>query len=278
MSDTLIAIILTVVVIIILFSLLLNLRRKNLDFQLNQLSSDTSTCQGSWSNWSECSSTCNGTQKRVFNLSQQSLNNGDKCPEPQIQSCNMTCLDPTNINKFFVGNQTELAVPTHPTTIASTNTNNAYICAQTCLNDPICEAYGWVTDTGRCDLYDFRSAALLDFEQGGLPNYQIGVQVAESRKIVDESSFNKVFNRDNQSQFGPTLDPLTSALGARIGGGGIDEYTCGELCLDDSSCVSYGYFTDTNVCDLYYTKQTQVGQPIWKNYRVGKKRSAGHWN
>ncbi len=284
MSETVVVIVLTVLIIVIIISLLLSIRRVNLYSDYSSTISSSKNldgpqdCEGEWSDWSDCSSGCQGTRTRVFNVSQEPSGNGKKCPLSETEECNKICLNQSNLDQFFVGNQVGLAIPTSSTNLSSSQTDNPYECAQQCLNNTKCEAYGWVTDNGRCDLFDFNSASLLDFnnsESMGLPNYQVGVQIAEGKRITNDDSLNKLFDKSNQAQFGPSLnnkDSLVSRTAA-----GISEYTCAELCNDDETCVSYGYFTDSAVCDLYHTKQTQIGQPAWPNYRVGKKKSAGTW-
>lgn len=244
------------------------------------LSNDPVDCKGSWTNWSECTTACNGEQTRKFVVEQQALNGGKECPTKETQSCNTVCLTNENLETYFIGNEPGIALPTYTNSMSSCAATNNIDCAQRCVNNPHCEAYGFVADTGRCDLFDFTSASLLEFGDGqnpiGWPNYIVGVRLDNRRKIKDDESLNKYFDTSNQSQFGPAIDRTQPALSTRVASG-LDLYTCTELCNDDKTCVAYGYFTDSMVCDLYHNKLTQKGQVKWKNYKVGKKRIAGYW-
>lgn len=267
---------------ILLYLLLRILKTKNLMKQTGtNLSSNSSEnkCMGIWSDWSVCSDDCNGTQTRIFTLDQSSDVNAN-CPMIDTRKCNTTCINKENLNNYFMGNESNIALPTKSTNLTSSYETDAYKCAQKCMNDPLCEAYGWSNTTGKCDLLDIYAASMLEFGDGFTPigwsDYHVGVKIDKKRNVKDDETLQQYFDISNQAQFGPSVDKGKTTISTRIPVE-IDMYSCAELCNDDSTCVSYGYYTDSHICDLYHTKQTQLGQPVWNNYRVGKKKNIGEW-
>jgi hypothetical protein len=219
-------------------------------------------CDGTWGEWGDCTKPCDGTRTRLFTPKDTT---NLVCFKSETQSCNTECkVDDKNIHQLFVGNTKNIPKPNMDPYL-KVSSGSIFDCAKLCGSDPKCKVYSMTGNM--CNLYSD-----ISFEDGWSDTKTtVGVKLPGQRLINNDIDLQKHFKLGDNRNFSFPTDVHGDRTDKRSYIDKVDKYTCAELCKNNKDCKAYGYYSNTNNCELFYDNLSQEGQTSYPNLTIGKK-------